>query len=177
MAREPKTSPLTQFGPVEYTRGNRSGGHLEYLRGIPVGRDMLVSTSVDPAPTECEKLVRLGLPFTSESLALLVCCDQDLMFLTRAGDCEHRPPLVHRLEAAGLMFRPTVFAPLDDWETDKPMYLWAFTRWGVRSDNARALLDAWCWGACNEELCREARLWLAEAERLHSLRAGLTAKS
>ena len=154
------------YGPVEYTRINRSGGHNEYLIGIPSGKALLLSSSMNMPDND--RLEAMGLPITPLNVALVACADREIMFLEREAFRGHglpEPELVRKLKAAGYHLNETLLAPLDGWDDGRLTFLRGFALHGKATDTAAALSDALrCENTCNAGLSDTVHEWLRGAE-------------
>lgn len=157
---------LSSYGPIEYTRVNRSGGHTEYLIGVQSGKALLLSSCMNMPDNE--RLAAMGLPLTPLNLGLVACADRDIMFLQHEvsrGCGVPEPEVVRQLKAADYDLTETLLAPLDGWDDSNWTFLRGYARHGQATDTAAALLDALRHDmTCNAGLSDIVREWLRAAE-------------
>ena len=157
----------TRYGPIQYTRLNRSGGHIEYLIGVSSGRGLLLSSSI--SMPDNDRLKAMGLPITPLNVALVAYADdREIMCLQRElfrGYGLTEPEVVRKLKAAGFHLNETLRAPLDGWDNDNWIFLTGYALHGRVSDTAAALLDALRRETtCNSGLSDTVRDWLRQTE-------------
>lgn len=154
------------YGPIDYVRVNRSGGHIEYLIGVPSDGAVLLSSSMNMPDNEL--LVAMGLPITPAALALFACAEREIMFLERGrsrGRGFIEPAIVRKLKAGGFDLHETLLAPLDGWDDGDWTFLRGYALHGKETDTAAALSDAMRReSTCNAGLYDTVGEWLREAE-------------
>lgn len=167
----PFAAQFCSYGPIEYTRLNRSGGHIAYLIGVPSGRAILLSSSQHMPDNE--RLVTLGLPKTPLNLAFAACFDREVMFLQRAaprGPGFTEPEIIGKIKAAGYELNLTLLVPLDGRDDGDKTFLRAYTGHGNEIDTAAALVEAMRPdNSCNAGLYDTVHGWLRHAEQSHDI--------